>query len=34
MKVLNGAGVAYLWNLIEALVEPFATRSQLNAVLS
>ena len=34
MKVLNGAGVAYLWKRIKALVEPFATRSQLNAVLS
>ena len=34
MKALNGAGVAYLWKRIKALVEPFATRSQLNAVLS
>ena len=34
MKVLSGAGVAYLWKRIKALVEPFATRSQLNAVLS
>lgn len=30
MKILSGAGVAYLWKRIKALVEPLATKSQLN----
>ena len=34
MKTLNSAGISYLWKRIKGLVEPFATRSQLDAVLS
>lgn len=34
MKCLNQEGLKYLWKRIKALVEPLATRSQLEAVLS
>lgn len=33
-KTLNAANIKYLWKRVKELVEPFATRSQLNAVLS
>lgn len=34
MKTLNSAGISHLWKRIKELVEPFATMSQLDAVLS
>lgn len=34
MKTLNSAGIAHLWTRIKELIEPFATKSQLQAVLS
>lgn len=33
-KTLNAANVKYLWNRVKALVEPLATKAQLQAVLS
>lgn len=33
-KTLNAANIKYLWERIKELVEPFATKSQLDAVLS
>lgn len=33
-KTLNAANIKYLWKRIKALVEPLATTSQLQAVLS
>lgn len=33
-KTLNAVNIKYLWKRIKELVEPFATRTQLNAVLS
>lgn len=34
MKTLNSTGISHLWKRIKELVEPFATKSQLGAVLS